>query len=106
MIKMFGKFFSLEIGFFYTTSVELSTAHRSKKESRFYRFLRSKHLQNKNIFQTFLLLALPCGLFILSMEKIIRARQWRFFYTVFCRAFHGASFEKKITVLCFFQTEI
>jgi hypothetical protein len=100
---MFGNFFCLAIGFFYTTSEELPTAHLSKKESRYYRFLRSKHLQNKKVFQAFLLLALPCGLCILSMEKIIRARQWRFVYTVFCRAFHGASFEKKSRFYHFFR---
>ena len=83
MIKMFRRLFCLAIGFFHTTCVEVSTVNLSKKESRFYRFLKSKYLRNKKVFQRFLLLALPCGLFILSMENIIRTRQWRFVHTVF-----------------------
>jgi len=38
---------------FYINCVEFSTVYLSKKELRFYRFLKSKYLQNKNVFQEF-----------------------------------------------------
>jgi hypothetical protein len=53
MIKLFGKFFSLAIGFVYTTSVELSTTHLSEKESKFYQLLKSGYMQNKICCKTF-----------------------------------------------------
>src|SRR5579862_5773431 len=62
---------------FYTVCVGLLTAHLSKKRLRFYYFLKSKYIQNKKVFRTFLLLTPSYGLFILSMGKSIKTPQWR-----------------------------